>query len=161
MSNLSSDSPLFQRPESQDAGKGGSEAGRAALSPVVSGLRDGADLTALVRALLDALAALATAQRADSPSRPLADAVHPLDVQDTTRGRDSASRRRTGAGGVKPAYLLTLDEVYAELGGIARSTFYDWRAKGKAPRCIKLPNGDLRVRRSEFDRWLKEREDAA
>jgi predicted DNA-binding transcriptional regulator AlpA len=49
--------------------------------------------------------------------------------------------------------LLPLTEVYRELD-VSRSTFYDWRAKGKAPQCIKLPNGELRIRRSEFDRWL-------
>jgi predicted DNA-binding transcriptional regulator AlpA len=37
---------------------------------------------------------------------------------------------------------------------IARSTFCDWRAKRKAPRCIKLPNGDLRIRRVDFEEWL-------
>ncbi len=41
---------------------------------------------------------------------------------------------------------LTIAEVCAELG-VARSTFYDWRAAKKAPRCIKLPNGDIRIRR--------------
>jgi len=55
---------------------------------------------------------------------------------------------------------LTVNEICDELG-IARSTFFDWRAKGKAPRCIKLPNGELRIRRSEFDRWLAACEDAA
>jgi excisionase family DNA binding protein len=55
---------------------------------------------------------------------------------------------------------LTLAEVCAELG-ISRSTFYDWRAKRKAPRCIILPNGSLRIRRTELDRWLNAREDAA
>jgi predicted DNA-binding transcriptional regulator AlpA len=39
-------------------------------------------------------------------------------------------------------------------GCVARSTFYDWKAKGKLPRCFKLPNGDLRVRRSDLDEWL-------
>ena len=53
---------------------------------------------------------------------------------------------------------LTIADVCEELG-IARSTFYDWRAKGRAPRCIKLPNGDLRIRRGEFERWLHEHED--
>ena len=53
---------------------------------------------------------------------------------------------------------LSLDEVCAELG-VSRSTFYDWRAKGRAPRCIKLPNGSLRIRRTELDRWLDARED--
>ncbi|MBK6872647.1 MAG: helix-turn-helix domain-containing protein [Kineosporiaceae bacterium] len=55
---------------------------------------------------------------------------------------------------------LTLPQVCAELQ-ISRSTFYDWRAKGRAPRCIKLPNGAIRVRRSELDRWLRGREEAA
>lgn len=55
---------------------------------------------------------------------------------------------------------LTLSQVCADLG-ISRRTFYEWRAKGKAPRCITLPNGSLRVRRAEYERWLEEREGAA
>ena len=39
---------------------------------------------------------------------------------------------------------LTIAEVCADLG-ISRRTFYEWRAKGRAPRCITLPNGSLRV----------------
>lgn len=45
--------------------------------------------------------------------------------------------------------------------GISRSTFYEWRAKQRAPRCIKLPNGEIRIRRAEYDRWLDAREEAA
>ncbi|MBT2505294.1 helix-turn-helix domain-containing protein [Streptomyces sp. ISL-98] len=56
--------------------------------------------------------------------------------------------------------LLTLAEACEELK-ISRSTFYDWRQKRRAPRCIKLPNGDLRIRRSELDHWLDDREDGA
>ncbi|MGW2888362.1 helix-turn-helix transcriptional regulator [Streptomyces griseoruber] len=56
--------------------------------------------------------------------------------------------------------MLTLAEVCEELS-VSRSTFYDWRAKRRAPRCIKLPNGDLRIRRSDLDHWLDDREDAA
>jgi len=55
---------------------------------------------------------------------------------------------------------LTIHEILIDLG-VARSTFDDWRAKGRAPRCIKLPNGELRIRRSEYDRWLESRELAA
>ncbi|MFI1181333.1 helix-turn-helix transcriptional regulator [Streptomyces sp. NPDC020799] len=55
---------------------------------------------------------------------------------------------------------LTIREVCTELK-ISPSTFYDWRAKGRAPRCIKLPNGDLRVRRSTLDHWMDDREDDA
>lgn len=50
--------------------------------------------------------------------------------------------------------LMAVDEVLEELQ-IARSTFHEWRAKGRGPRCIKLPNGQLRIRRSEFERWLE------
>jgi predicted DNA-binding transcriptional regulator AlpA len=55
---------------------------------------------------------------------------------------------------------LTITEICEELG-IARSTFDDWRTKGRAPRCIKLPNGQLRIRRPEFERWLESCEEAA
>ncbi len=64
------------------------------------------------------------------------------------------------ATGTKPRGTLTLAELCEELQ-ISRSTFYDWRAKGRAPRCLKLPNGDLRIRRTDLDRWLSELEDAA
>lgn len=55
---------------------------------------------------------------------------------------------------------LTLAQLCDELQ-ISRSTFYDWRTKGRAPRCIKLPNGDIRIRRIDLERWLTEHEDAA
>ena len=55
---------------------------------------------------------------------------------------------------------LTIADVCADLG-ISRRTFYEWRAKGRAPKCIRLPNGDLRIRRSEYLRWLASREDVA
>ncbi|MFJ3302437.1 helix-turn-helix transcriptional regulator [Streptomyces sp. NPDC086549] len=61
---------------------------------------------------------------------------------------------------VRSRTMLTLAEVCEELG-VSRSTFYDWRAKRRAPRCIKLPNGDLRIRRTDLDHWLDDREDAA
>jgi predicted DNA-binding transcriptional regulator AlpA len=55
---------------------------------------------------------------------------------------------------------LTIPEIVAELK-ISRSTFYYWRQIGKAPRCIKLPNGEIRVRRRDLDDWLAAMEDAA
>ncbi|WP_420709634.1 helix-turn-helix transcriptional regulator [Streptomyces sp. NRRL F-6491] len=55
---------------------------------------------------------------------------------------------------------LTVDELCVELL-ISRSTFYDWRQKGRAPRCVKLPNGSLRVRRSDLENWLTDCEAAA
>ncbi|KOU20075.1 helix-turn-helix transcriptional regulator [Streptomyces sp. WM6368] len=60
----------------------------------------------------------------------------------------------------KSRTMLTVPELCDELG-VSRSTFYDWRQKRRAPRCIKLPNGDLRVRRTDLEIWLNEREDAA
>jgi excisionase family DNA binding protein len=52
---------------------------------------------------------------------------------------------------------LTVSEVCEELA-ISKSTFYDWRAARKAPCYIKLPNGGLRVRRTDLERWLESRE---
>ena len=69
-------------------------------------------------------------------------------------------RLPTKAGGAAAARHLTIAEVCEELA-ISRSTFYDWRAKHRAPRCLKLPNGDLRIRRDDFDAWLASMEEAA
>jgi predicted DNA-binding transcriptional regulator AlpA len=49
--------------------------------------------------------------------------------------------------------LLTIADVLAELQ-VARSTFDTWRSLGSAPECIKLPNGQIRVRRSALEDWL-------
>lgn len=53
----------------------------------------------------------------------------------------------------KTRTMLTLSEVCAELQ-ISRSTFYDWRSKGRAPRCLTLPNGKLRIRRDDLESWI-------
>jgi excisionase family DNA binding protein len=55
---------------------------------------------------------------------------------------------------------LTIAEVCEDLG-ISRSTFYEWRTKGRAPRCIKLPNGNIRINRADYERWLRTLEEAA
>jgi predicted site-specific integrase-resolvase len=49
---------------------------------------------------------------------------------------------------------MTVREVLAELNGVSRDTFYRWRQLGVAPPAIRLPNGELRVRRGDFQRWL-------
>ncbi|MFF5217078.1 MULTISPECIES: helix-turn-helix transcriptional regulator [unclassified Micromonospora] len=56
--------------------------------------------------------------------------------------------------------LLTVPEVLAELR-VSRSTWFYWRQTGKGPRVIKLPNGQLRVRRSALGRWLGDLEQDA
>jgi predicted DNA-binding transcriptional regulator AlpA len=91
----------------------------------------------------------------------------PADMDHRSRGaydgapRDTAaSRRRRAAlqeaGPPPESALLTVDQLCAELH-ISRSTFYDWRAKGKAPECIILPNGSLRVQRDDLAEWLRSR----
>ena len=56
--------------------------------------------------------------------------------------------------------LLTVAAFCAELQ-ISRSTFYEWVAKGRAPRCRKLPNGQLRIDRRDVDAWYESCEVAA
>ncbi|GIH45460.1 helix-turn-helix transcriptional regulator [Microbispora rosea] len=34
-------------------------------------------------------------------------------------------------------------------------TFYRWREIGRAPEGFKLPNGEIRIYRSEFTTWLE------
>ncbi len=59
-----------------------------------------------------------------------------------------------------PRTWLTVDEFCEELG-ISRSTFYDWRAKGRAPRVRKLPNAKLRIARADIEAWYDALEGAA
>ncbi|MFD9032650.1 helix-turn-helix transcriptional regulator [Streptomyces sp. NPDC059567] len=56
--------------------------------------------------------------------------------------------------------MLKLPEVLTELG-MSRAAFYRMRARAQGPRLIKLPNGQLRVRRSDLDAWLSGCEEAA
>lgn len=49
--------------------------------------------------------------------------------------------------------LLSIPQVIDELG-IGKATFYRWRQLGRGPASIRLPNGQVRVRRSVFDAWL-------
>jgi predicted DNA-binding transcriptional regulator AlpA len=55
---------------------------------------------------------------------------------------------------------LTLEAVCAELK-ISRSTFYEWRQKRVAPPCHRLPNGQLRIVRKDFEEWLSSCKDVA
>lgn len=51
--------------------------------------------------------------------------------------------------------LLSVREVLTLLGDVSRDTFYEWREKQKAPPCLRLPNGHLRVRRGDLYDWLE------
>jgi predicted DNA-binding transcriptional regulator AlpA len=57
--------------------------------------------------------------------------------------------------------LMSVSQVLEELGGVARRTFYRWRELGTAPKCLRLPNGELRIRRSDFTDWLDELQEVA
>ncbi|GAA1726029.1 helix-turn-helix transcriptional regulator [Nonomuraea bangladeshensis] len=57
--------------------------------------------------------------------------------------------------------LLTVRQVLNELGGVSRRTFYRWREIGKAPKGIRLPNGELRIYRSDLEAWLESLRSAA
>jgi len=57
--------------------------------------------------------------------------------------------------------LLTVVQVLDELGEVSRRTFYRWRELGRAPAGIKLPNGEIRIWRSEFLAWLDTLREAA
>ncbi|MGQ4514851.1 helix-turn-helix domain-containing protein [Streptomyces sp. DW26H14] len=48
--------------------------------------------------------------------------------------------------------MLKLPEVLDEIQ-MSRAAFYRMRARGQAPRLRKLPNGQLRVSRSDLDAW--------
>ncbi|MFJ9728541.1 helix-turn-helix transcriptional regulator [Streptomyces sp. NPDC101209] len=56
--------------------------------------------------------------------------------------------------------MLTIPEVIEEIG-VPRATFYRWRSCKKGPKSIKLPNGAVRIRRSELSRWLESLEESA
>lgn len=54
---------------------------------------------------------------------------------------------------------LKLGEVLEELD-MSRAAFYRMRARGQAPKGIKLPNGQLRFRREDIDAWWATCEEA-
>ena len=66
---------------------------------------------------------------------------------------EEAPGMKSPAGSRSRPRHLTIADVCDELG-VARSTFSDWRAKGAAPKCLSLPNGEIRVRRVGLDAWL-------
>jgi predicted DNA-binding transcriptional regulator AlpA len=50
---------------------------------------------------------------------------------------------------------LSIRQIAADLG-VSTSTVYKWSARGVPwlPRAIRLHNGDIRVKRDWYDKWL-------
>jgi predicted DNA-binding transcriptional regulator AlpA len=114
-----------------------------------------------------------TADPSQRPARRVHPAVH--DPREQKRPRRSTAKQHAGTAApipsrkeqhpvsatvpaphVRPAHSrekLTIAEVCAELK-VSRSTFYYWRQIGKAPRCLVLPNREVRIRRCDLDNWL-------
>jgi predicted DNA-binding transcriptional regulator AlpA len=57
--------------------------------------------------------------------------------------------------------LMTVPDVLEVLKPLSRRTFYRWRELGIGPKCIRLPNGELRIWQSDFQTWLEDRREAA
>lgn len=49
---------------------------------------------------------------------------------------------------------MTVEDILDELG-ISRRTWQEWRSVGRSPKCYRLPNGKLRIRRSDFEKWIE------
>lgn len=67
---------------------------------------------------------------------------------------------RPGLGEIRGASLLTIEDVLRELQ-ISRSTLDAWRRSSRFPAFCRLPNGQLRLKRVELDKWLDKRKKAA
>jgi predicted DNA-binding transcriptional regulator AlpA len=68
----------------------------------------------------------------------------------------------SASGPVSPtsdARWLSIRQIAVDLG-VSTSTAYKWSARGAPwfPRCIRLRNGDIRVRRDWYEAWLGELE---
>ena len=48
---------------------------------------------------------------------------------------------------------LKVEDILTELD-IARRTWQRWRALNRTPKCRRLPNGELRIRRDHYEAWL-------
>jgi predicted DNA-binding transcriptional regulator AlpA len=53
---------------------------------------------------------------------------------------------------------LTTTELLSELQ-VSRSSFDLWRKEGRGPRCYKMPNGQMRIRRADLEEWLSDLEE--
>jgi predicted DNA-binding transcriptional regulator AlpA len=80
---------------------------------------------------------------------------HPHHVEVSTQKRPQ--RAKAPKAKREPRYISVV-AICEELE-ITRSTFYDWRAKGKGPKAFPLPNGDLRITKASYEAWLKSLEE--
>lgn len=53
--------------------------------------------------------------------------------------------------------LMTVQRV-CDVLKVSRSTFEKWRQRRLGPRATRLPNGQLRITRSELNEWLESQE---
>jgi len=52
-----------------------------------------------------------------------------------------------------PDSWLTQAEVLSVLQ-VARTTLFKWRTGGQFPEMVRMPNGELRIRKSVLEGWL-------
>jgi predicted site-specific integrase-resolvase len=55
---------------------------------------------------------------------------------------------------------LSVQDILDDLG-VPRRTWQRWRALGRVPKCKRLPNGELRIHRADYERWINSLEDVA
>jgi len=55
---------------------------------------------------------------------------------------------------------LSQADILVELD-VSRSTLAKWRTEGRGPVFRKLPNGELRIRRSDFEAWITSLDEVA
>ena len=55
---------------------------------------------------------------------------------------------------------LSQADILVELD-VSRSTLAKWRTEGRGPVFRKLPNGELRIRRRDFEAWMTSLEEVA
>lgn len=55
---------------------------------------------------------------------------------------------------------LTVQDILRDLG-IPRRTWQRWRELGRTPKCKRLPSGELRIHRKDYEAWLESLEETA
>jgi predicted DNA-binding transcriptional regulator AlpA len=66
-------------------------------------------------------------------------------------GRDA---HNTDRGAASVGDFMTIQDILEELR-VSRSTWDQWLALDRTPTVIELPNRSLRVRRADYEQWLK------